>query len=146
MNHEKTQKKTGFFVLADSLKLHLNLHGDVNTLEGGFAILAQMISQRKLDGLKTMVYVINKIDANIKLSSYKDLSPQIQAMVFDDDDNPSRHLYRMNMDMVNVFGKLIDRHVKILYVLSESIHIEIESKLPGVSQLPAHFEEIKNLR
>lgn len=113
-----------------NLKLAITLHGQASTINSGLE-LAEQVGISQLAQLRMLTGALSDINLSLKFASWRDLSPDSQALLKSD---KIKKLFNSEVaSMVAMLSDLFEHDFKLLFVVNDSVHIEIEVRAPGLT-------------
>ena len=128
------QQGEGFAAVAafiSNLNININLHGDGSTLESGLGVAGEIVGARKAGDLKTLFGALNEVDVTLKFASWRDLPGEAQAML--KSDKLKKIINPEIASMLAVLSDLFEQNFRVVFIVNDSVHIEIEIRAPGLT-------------
>lgn len=128
------QQGEGFAAVSSflsNLNININLHGDGNTLESGLGVASEIVGVRKAGDLKTLFGALNEVDVSLKFASWRDLPAETQELLKTDE---LKNIINAEMaSMLAVLSELFEHDFRVVFIVNDSVHIEIEIRAPGLT-------------
>jgi hypothetical protein len=113
-----------------NLKLAISLHGEASTIQGGLEV-AEQVGIRQIAQLKMLTGALSEINLSLKFASWRELSADSQALL---KSEKLKSIFTSEMaSMLAVLSDLFEHDFKVLFVVNDSVHIEIEIRAPGLT-------------
>lgn len=114
----------------NSFSATLGVHGDGQTLDAALQMVEPIVGQKKITGLRALCHSLTDATVSLTFAGYEQLPEDAREKL--KKGSTKKLLKEEIAGIIAGVGDLFEQNFRIVFVLSESIHVEIQVRGPGI--------------